>query len=499
MLATAVIGANAHATSAAGLSERLPALSKISENEGRLIEGKAQRAPFTMAKAGTQAPTLAALLQSMQFRHPYSRAIKEGGVQAQADIDIAQSAFDPYVEQDSFSRVSGYYDGTSLQQRVIKPLENYNALLFSQYRITDGDFPVYEQEYETLSGGEASVGIAFSLLKGKDIDKRRVGIKNARLQAELWQVDATILLNEFIYKGVSNYLIWYESALQVQAIQSLLENAAQREQAISTRVEKGDMAEIELTEFKANMLQQKLLLEKLKQKRDGYSRAVSYYWRNAKGEVIDLANIRTMPSDIEWPFWVGEAQIHTLKKRIAVHPVLSSMRIEQAQNENKIALAKNTLLPKLDIKASIARDIGAGAASLDQTEGKLGLSFSYPLGNRKAKAQVVKVQSKQREIADKLTATQEQIVQLFEQAYTYWKQAKNIALLQQQNASLARELSLMEQKRFDAGDSDMFVLNARASAEIKAQMKEIEAQVDLLKAELALYKVAAALTISDYQ
>lgn len=445
----------------------------------------------------SQAPTLTALIQSMQFRHPYSLAIKEGGVQALADIDIAQSAFDPYLEQDSFSRVAGYYDGTSLQQRVIKPLENYNASLFSEYRIADGDFPVYEQEYKTLSGGEASVGVAFSLLKGRDIDKRRVGMKNARLQAELWQAEANLLLNDFIYKGVSDYLIWYESALQVQAVQALLDNAAEREKAIATRVKQGDLAKIALTEFRANILQQKLLVEKLKQKRDGYSQALSYYWRDPQGGVIAMTNTANVPDDIEWPFWIGEGQLHTLRKQVAEHPLLTSLRVEQSQNQNKIALAKNTLLPKLDIKASIARDMGAGAASLQETEGKLGLSFSYPLGNRKAKAEVAKEESKKRQISNKLAATAERIEQSFEQAYIYWQQAKNIAELQQENATLARELSRMEQKRFDAGDSDMFVLNARASTEIKAQMKEIEASVDLLKAELTLYKVAAALVMTN--
>ena len=39
----------------------------------------------------------------------------------------------------------------------------------------------------------------------------------------------------------------------------------------------------------------------------------------------------------------------------------------------------------------------------------------------------------------------------------------------------------------------MFVLNARAQNEIKAQIKEIKAKVDLLKAELTLYKEAAML------
>ena len=90
---------------------------------------------------------------------------------------------------------------------------------------------------------------------------------------------------------------------------------------------------------------------------------------------------------------------------------------------------------------------------------------------------------------------QQRLVQSFEQAYTYWQQAKRVVKLQEENAELARELSSMERQRFNEGDSDMFVLNARTSAEIKAQMKEIEARVDLLKAELTLYNVAAALPL----
>jgi len=160
-----------------------------------------------------------------------------------------------------------------------------------------------------------------------------------------------------------------------------------------------------------------------------------------------------------------------------------------------VRLANNALLPKLDVKASIAQDFGGGSTTLDDTESKVGLSFSYPLGNRQAKAEVTKAQSKNRELAFKIDALQQRLVQSFEQAYTYWQQAKRVVKLQEENAELARELSSMERQRFNEGDSDMFVLNARTSAEIKAQMKEIEARVDLLKAELTLYNVAAALPL----
>ena len=169
------------------------------------------------------------------------------------------------------------------------------------------------------------------------------------------------------------------------------------------------------------------------------------------------------------------------------------MRLEQEVVGNKVQLANNALLPKLDIKASVARDVGSGPNTLEGTESKLGLSFSYPLGNRKAKAERSQLTSKQRELQHKLVSTQQAIQQRFEQAYVYWVQAKDIAELQTENAALARTLSRVEKTRFDAGDSDMFILNARAQSEIRAQMKEITARVDLLKAELRLYREAAML------
>ena len=447
---------------------------------------------YAQATAKREAPSISALIDSMVHYHPYVLAINEGNYQAAAELEIARSNFDPVIEQKTNSRVSGYYDGTNLTQRFTNPIEDFNGSVFGEYRISDGDFPSYEGGYETLSAGEASVGVAISLLQNREIDKRRTELRNAGLATSQWQALAASLINDFIYKGIVEYIAWYESALQVSAVKELLATASEREKALVTRVEKGDLASIILTEFKANLLQQKLLLAELKQKRDAHAQMLSFYWRSSTGDML-VINETTPPSDIQWPFWIGNGQLITLRNALRQHPELDIMKLEQAVVENKSALAENALLPKLDLKASVARDIGSGSETLEGTETKLGLSFSYPLGNRKAKAERAQLQSKQRELQHKLVSTQQAITQRFEQALVYWTQAKDIVELQSENATLAKTLSRVERTRFDAGDSDMFVLNARAQNEIKAQIKEIKARVDLLKAELMLYKESAML------
>ena len=443
-----------------------------------------------------QAPTIEALINSMVNYHPYVLAINEGNYQAAAELEIARSSFDPFIEQKTKSRVSGYYDGTNLTQRFTNPIEDFNGAVFGEYRIAGGDFPSYEGDYDTLSGGEASVGIAMSLLQNREIDKRRTELRNAGLATSQWQALATSLINDFVYKGVSEYIAWYESASQIQAVTELLNTASEREKALVTRVEKGDLASIVLTEFKANLLQQRLTLAELKQKRDMHAQMLSFYWRSPNGDMLAI-NSDQPPKDLSWPFWIGNSQLVTLRNALRNHPELDVMKLEQQVVENKVALADNALLPKLDLTASIARDVGAGSETLEGTETKVGLSFSYPLGNRKAKAERAQLQSKQRELSHKLTSTQQAIVQRFEQALIYWAQAKDIVSLQSENAALAKTLSKVEKTRFDAGDSDMFVLNARAQNEIKAKIKEIKAKVDLLKSELMLYKEAAMLHSFD--
>lgn len=445
---------------------------------------------------GRQAPTIEALVDSMVNYHPYVQAINEGNYQAAAELEIARSSFDPFIEQKTKSRVSGYYDGTNLTQRFTNPIEDFNASVFGEYRIAAGDFPSYEGYYDTLSAGEASVGVAMSLLQNREIDKRRTELRNAGLATSQWQALATSLINDFVYKGVSEYIAWYESVLQIQAVTELLNTASEREKALVTRVEKGDLASIVLTEFKANLLQQRLTLAELKQKRDTHAQMLSFYWRSPTGEMLEI-NSDQPPTDLSWPFWIGNSQLVTLRNALRSHPELDVMKLEQQVVENKVALADNALLPKLDLTASIARDVGAGSETLEGTETKVGLSFSYPLGNRKAKAERAQLQSKQRELSHKLTSTQQAIVQRFEQALIYWTQAKDIVSLQSENAALAKTLSKVEKTRFDAGDSDMFVLNARAQNEIKARIKEIKAKVDLLKSELMLYKEAAMLYSFD--
>ncbi|GGW82170.1 multidrug transporter [Alteromonas halophila] len=435
------------------------------------------------------------LVNNIKHAHPYIAAMHEQGVQKQLMLTQSESVFDPRITQQTSSRVSGYYDGAYAAQQFVQPLQSMNARLYSEYRISDGDFPVYEGQYETLSGGEASVGVALSLLRDREIDKDRVSVSNARLAISQWQAEFAGNLNETLYKGISHYLYWLGTALQVESVTALLDTATSRKKGFEERVKQGDLAQADLIEFEANLLQQELLLTELKRELMARQVELAFYVRDQQGEMVSAETFTAALSDIQWPYDVTTSTIMALKNKLSAHPAVLALREEARMLENKQRLADNALLPKLDIKASVARDVGSGPASLDGTEGKLGLSFSYPLGNRSAKAQASAIKSKRNEFAYKQQLMQDKVTQAFNKAYRNWQQATQAASLNQKNATLADRLYDMELKRYNVGDSDMFVLNARESARIKAQMKKIKADIDVYMAELALHYAAADLLL----
>ena len=65
------------------------------------------------------APSIEGLIESMVNYHPYVLAINEGNYQAAAELEIARSSFDPFIEQKTKSRVSGYYDSVSTASQVV--------------------------------------------------------------------------------------------------------------------------------------------------------------------------------------------------------------------------------------------------------------------------------------------------------------------------------------------------------------------------------------------
>ncbi|MEQ5809171.1 TolC family protein [Alteromonas sp. NFXS44] len=439
------------------------------------------------AQAQQQPTTAETVLQSILHNHPKLLELEAKGGQRRQELAYAEAAFDVQLEQDTALRTSGYYSGDYLSQRVVNPLGTANAKVKAEYRIGNGTFPYYERYYETLTGGEASIGFAMSLLQNRETDKKRMAIEDARVSMSQWDAEAALALNELVYNGLSAYLDWYESHLNEQIYAALVKTTETRGNAINTRVEEGDLARITQTEFEVTVMQRNLALQDARRKAAQAREKLAYYYRDAQFRPVSTATLNTVPGDIQWPWMSAAVKPALLQSLIAQHPALTSLQAEMQLAKNKLRLAKNALLPTLDVEAKLARDIGSGPENLTGTETKVGLQFSMPLGRRQAKADEAKASLKLREIEAVVQTTQDALERDMAVGLQALQYGKTMAELQQQQAVLTEKLFSQEQKRFEMGDSDLFLLNSRESQAISARLNAVKAEIEIKRIVLGIY------------
>ena len=448
-------------------------------------------------------PTVQELVAAIQRHHPEYLATLARTEQVAGERLEAEAAFDVRLVQDTYARSSGYYDGSYAEQRVIQPIQSMNAEVFGSYRISDGEFPVYEAEYQTLDMGEASLGVRLSLLQNRETDKRRLTQVMAAwrfMEAESKQLAE---LNKLIYQGVSAYLSWYQSYRKVEVVKDLVALTRERITGVQARVLSGDLAAINLTEFETTLLRRQLMENEAEQQFQLARQRLSYFWRTAdspqyQGDAIDIP-----PSNIDWPFRVEGSDASSLstssvsasglEATIDAHPAVEALSAKVEQAKNKRKLARNETLPQLDLEVKVARDIGEGIEPLTGTESIVGLSFFMPLGQRAAKAREAIADAEIRSLEYDQIVLREQLRRDLDMSLKALTYTRRILALSRQQEALAETLLRQERARFDEGVSDQFLLISRETTALQAHLKTVDAEVEVLRQELALNATLASL------
>lgn len=454
-----------------------------------LILLAAATASSSLADTG---PSVEALVESIQRHHPEYLGVLARTDGAAAEREIADAAFDLRLGQQTRLRPSGYYDGSYAHQSVSKPLAAMGAEITGAYRISDGEFPVYEAENSTLDLGEASIGVRLSLLRDRDIDQRRAAQLSAAWRYAEAQSRQTAALNQLLYSGVSAYLNWYQSHRKQAVIADLVDLTRDRLQGIQSRVDSGDLAEFDLTEYRSALLRRELLAQEASRNVALDRQRLAYFWRGDDG-TGQTANWTLPPSDIGWRYRPATLSEAHFAEAIDAHPGVTAMQAELEQIRNRQRLARNETLPQLDLEMKVARDLGEGMATHAGTESMVGLSFSVPVGQRAARAREAVANAELRALTYDIRALKEQLRRDVSISLEGLRYSRSILELSREQERLAESLLQQERTRFEAGVSDQFLLINRETAALEAHLRTIDAELGLLRQELLLHTTLAQL------
>lgn len=442
---------------------------------------------FAQETATTTLPlTMERLINSIREYHPVILSAQARREQTDTAPQRARGAFDLNVNQSTISRVNGFYDGQYIEQGIVQPLEIAGADIKARYRVSDGSFPTYQDLLNTTNGGEASIGLSLSLLRDRDVDDRRAGLFEANYTQSIGVIQEQLTINQLLFEGLTAYLNWYQATLVTGVAQSLVELAETRREGIESRVENGDLAAITITEFETTLLTRQIALQEARQDLLRAQQQLLFYWRGENGGNYTASDL-TMPElPMPLPFDDWEFDLAWQNRIIGAHPTVNELDAELEIARNQARLKRNNMLPQLDLEVQLGNDFGSGLNRLDGPESYVGLNFSVPLQRNRAKAERTAAEAKVNELAYARRVQVDRLKLSLNESLLQLVTFDQLRQLRTQQADIAKELENQEHARFDAGDSDQFLLNQREAAAGQAQLEAIAAEVAWLRQKLAL-------------
>lgn len=433
--------------------------------------------------------TLASVLRSSAQYSPVILEAQSKWQQASHEADATDGAFDPYLESSVRSRLTGFYGGTNSELQLVQPLADFNTKLFAAYRISDGRFPIYEDEYNTLSAGEFRLGFALSLWRDRDIDKRRFNQQKTQLDSEIeWQ---QLRAKQFSvqHDAYIAYAQWLFSEQLREAYQALLNLAKERGQSIQQGIKRGEKAPILQVENDQTIYQRQALLIDAQAKVRQAAQSLALYFRDDSGQT-KLPSYHpglNLPIDESWTRKIGTDLDHNklIKQRPEI--IITELAIQQAMMQERLAL--NSAKPRLDLSAYTARDIGNGSRTLNGTDNIVQLKLELPLRTREADGKSKAARAKQTALEYRVQQFREQLRTDLAQHIIQVETAAERLQLAMQEVAASQALVSAEEKRFESGNSDLFVINVRERTLAEAQLKRIQSQFYYHKALADYYLV----------
>jgi len=394
---------------------------------------------------------------------------------AAGSVIEAEGAFDLVYEADGFSRVTGFYDGTAIRGGFKQPFREFGGSVYGGYAISRGDFPIYEDVNFTSLGGKLKAGVVFSLLRDRLIDKRRFGVTDARLAARAADFELLATQVGIQQRALVTYWRWVTAGQRLAVYEELLRNAAARESAFARQVQRGARAEIFLTENRQNIIRRMSLVTAARRDFQSLGNDLALYYRDENGRPIVPDARRLPPSPTpESLNALAVTRAISVPAAIERRPELQALRNGIERLQQRIALKENELKPRLDLSFEVNSGIGAegqGGPSRDTTDTIIGFTFSVPLQQRRAKGSLARTKAELDATRYERQSLEEQLEIELENILLDLSFAQALAQLAAEEVGQAVILRDAEQRRFESGASDFFLVNVREETAADARVR----------------------------
>ena len=451
-----------------------------------------------MTSAQAETIALEAVLNSVTSQYPpYLIALIERDIAA-GRLKQASGAFDLNFRASGSFNPTGYYDGSSSDFVFDQPLPFWGGNVFAGYKISSGSLADYDKS-RTLLDGELRAGIRLNLLRDSTIDSRRASLWKARLDQEIADPFIQRQHLDIVRTAMRSYYNWVAMGLRLGVTENLVRIAKDRESSIAELAQKGQLAPIVKVDNERLVISRQLTAVQARRRFEAASIELSLFYRDANDDPVVITRhhlpAKFPKASIPIESKVGPATMAAFTLR----PELLRIRLVQEKFGIDRQLAKNNLMPNLDLTASVSENLGSGPyKDRKQTESTVGLEFRVPLQRNEAKGRLQTIDAELERLDNDAKFARERIVAEIRDAWSATKAAHEQIGQTARNVELAVQLEQAEAKRLEQGATDLLALQIREQATFDGRLLEVDAQAEYFRAQ-ADYEAATAMKLVNWK
>ena len=436
--------------------------------------------------------TLSDVLASAERAFPILEAARQDVDAAAGDAQVADGAFDLRLLANAETLRGTAYENDRASIVAQLPLALGGANIFGGYRVGSGTFAPYDGKAQTLADGEWKAGVSLPLLRNRGIDSRRAGVARTTLGVEAATLRAEAARLRVLADAAGRYWDWVAAGHQLALASNLLAMAEARDRDLADAVALGAIAPVERLDNQRSILQRRGGVIAATRALERQALALSLYLRSPDGSPRMPSAAQLPPRARSVPPVPDETTVAAdVARAVDARPDVRGLMVGRQQQEIALELARNELLPTLDLFGEISRDHGPGSASLRGTEVDAGATLQLPVQRRRGRGQTRAALATKARIEAELRLARDRVRTEVEDAVSAWRAASASLDLVRQELDTARALEQAERDRFTLGDSTQFLLDLRELATTEAAFREVAAIAEGLKASVT-YDVATA-------
>ena len=314
--------------------------------------------------------------------------------------------------------------------------------------------------------------------------------ENAELQRSEWanpraEVQISQTRQDLFLASATQFWDWVTAVKLAEVQRRAVGVAEDRFRQVEGRAKAGAVAPLDVVEANQEVQRRRevaIAVQRLVEQEQ--LKLSMFLWDNNAPVAPALERAPEFPSHMLVPA-PDTIQAHKLQAKVD-RPEIKEIGIEAKLNNIDLELAKNNLLPSLDVEAAPARTPEKFVLGLGY---RFGLELKIPILQRRSRGEVLEAQGKADRFVFMQQFREQQVLVDVDNALSAIERAKERVAAAAESLRLAKTLEEGERFRFSLGATSILFVNLRERNSVDSESQVIRAKADYQKAQ-ALYQWA---------